>query len=92
MDDTIESANRPAVFLTDRDGVIRIGYRSKDFNDRMTSDGLLKEQAEIYARSESVRRPGVAASTRGSEPRPEFVRPDGLAYGGRRHRPPRPAS
>jgi peroxiredoxin len=48
MDDTIEWADRPAVFLIDREGVLRFAYLSESYDDRLDVKDLLAEQARMH--------------------------------------------
>lgn len=43
----VELSNRPAMFLIDRDGVIRYERRAKTFSDRPKPDELLTEVKKL---------------------------------------------
>ncbi|RUL87975.1 redoxin domain-containing protein [Tautonia sociabilis] len=45
-----EWSNRPAVFLVDRDGILRFGHRAKAYDDRPTSDELIQQVQQIERR------------------------------------------
>jgi peroxiredoxin len=42
-----EWSNRPACFIVDRNGILRIALRSKTFDDRRTADELLEALATL---------------------------------------------